>query len=127
MLFSSLRWSSLAVLGVAFYCGLATIVGAVVLPNSVIEESLNEAILIDILHSYTSHEPTTCSSTAELAERTTFSFDWPGANSHSGWKTAFAPYEQSLFQAIMSHNDTGNRSWSMRIGTGKSKNPTVII
>jgi len=48
-----------------------------------------------------------------------FSFDWPGTNNLSTWKIAFAPYEQGMMlQAIMSHNDTGNRSCLMRIGTG---------
>jgi hypothetical protein len=90
--FASLRWSSLAVL-----CSLA-VVGAVALPSGAIEKSLNEAILLDILQSYSSHEPTTvCSSTAQLSDRTTFSFDWPGTNSLSSWKTAFAPYEQGMF------------------------------
>ena len=80
-------------------------------------DAIDEAILDDILHSYISHVPTECNTTEQTA-RTSFSFEWPGTNSLSTWKTAFAPYEQGMFQAIMSHNDTGNRSWSMRIGTG---------
>jgi hypothetical protein len=82
-------------------------------------DAIDAAILDDILHSYIGHVPTECN-TPEQTARTSFSFEWPGTNILSSWKTAFAPYEQGMFQAIMSHNDTGNRSWSMRIGTGKS-------
>ena len=81
------------------------------------QDAIDAAILDDILHSYIGHVPTECN-TPEQTARTSFSFEWPGTNSLSSWKTAFAPYEQGMFQAIMSHNDTGNRSWSMRIGTG---------
>lgn len=102
---------SLAVFVVA-WCRLATAtVGAV--PSTM--EELHEAILNDIIQSYPTHEPTQCN-TPEQAAATSFSFTWPG--NITSMKNAFVPFEQGFFQAIMRHNDTGNRSWSIRIGTG---------
>lgn len=89
---------------------------AVVIGSAI--EDLDKAILDDIIESYDTHELTTCN-TADQASATSFSFTWPGTNTQSSWNTNFLNYEQGLFQAIMSYNDpTGNRSWSIRIGSG---------
>ena len=81
-------------------------------------DALDSAILNDLIEAYATHEPTTCN-TAASAAATSFSFDWPGANSQSNWFASHVSLEQGMFQTIMSHNDaTGNRSWSIRIGTG---------
>jgi len=83
-------------------------------------EALDSAILNDLMEAYGAYdnEQSTCNTAASVAA-TSFSFDWPGANSESNWFTSNVPLEQGMFQAIMSHNDaTGNRSWSIRIGTG---------
>ena len=83
-------------------------------------EALDSAILNDLIEAYEGYEQSTCNTAASTAATSTsFSFDWPGANSQSNWFTSNVPLEQGMFQAIMSHNDaTGNRSWSIRIGTG---------
>jgi hypothetical protein len=102
-------------------CGLAAVavgaVGAYHVPSPF--EALDEAILNDILQSYATYEATTCN-TSEQAAATSFSYDWPGSSStQSSWDTDKVPFEQGLFNAIMSHTDQeGNRSWSMRVGTG---------
>ncbi len=81
-------------------------------------DGLDNVILNDLIEAYATHEPSTCN-TAASAAATSFSFDWPGANSQSNWFASHVSLEQGTFQAIMSHNDaTGNRSWSIRIGTG---------
>ena len=81
-------------------------------------EDLDEAILNDIVQSYSSYELSTCNTEAQTSA-TSFSFDWPGTNAQSSWATAFTGYEQGMFQAIMSNTDaTGDRSWSIRIGSG---------
>ena len=97
---------------VAAWCRLATaIVGAVPSPM----EELDKAILNDIIQSYPTHEPTQCN-TPEQAATTSFSFTWPG--NIQSMNNAYVPFEQGNFQALMLHNDAGNRSWSIRIGTG---------
>lgn len=80
------------------------------------QTSLQEAILTDILEAYSTHEPSTCTS-PESVSATSFSFDWPGANSNSGWYGPFQPFEEGMFNAIMSHTDVNDRSWSIRIGS----------
>ena len=81
-------------------------------------DALDKAILNDLIEAYATHEPSTCNSAASVSA-TSFSFDWPGTNSQSNWFAPLVSFEQGLFQAILSHNDsTGNRSWSIRIGSG---------
>jgi hypothetical protein len=77
--------------------------------------ALDDAILNDILHSYTDHVASTCTGSADT---TTFSFDYPGVNVDSAWNEAFILFEEGLFQASMTHTDTGNKSWTIRIGQG---------
>jgi hypothetical protein len=94
------------------------VLSVVLVVNGSAIEDLDKAILDDIIESYDTHELTTCN-TADQASATSFSFTWPGTNTQSSWNTDFLGYEQGLFQAIMSYNDpTGNRSWSIRIGSG---------
>jgi len=94
------------------------LLSVVLVVNGSAIEDLDKAILDDIIESYDTHEPTTCNTT-DQASTTSFSFTWPGTNTQSSWNTDFTGYEQGLFQAIMSYNDpTGNRSWSIRIGSG---------
>ena len=81
-------------------------------------EALHEALLNDIVEAYTTHEPSSCNSAAS-EEATTFTYDWPGTNEKSKWAEDFVPFEESLFQARMSHTaSSGNRSWTIRIGSG---------
>ena len=78
---------------------------------------LDEAILNDILESYDTHIQSTCTSEGSDAD-TTFSFDFVSTD-QSNWFETFAPFEETLFQAQMSHTDSvGDNSWSIRIGTG---------
>jgi len=82
-------------------------------------EALDEALLTDIIESHLSHEPTSCTIDAVNAATTKISFDWPGRNPKSDWFPDIRRFEQSTFQAIMSHKDvTGKRSWDIRIGRG---------
>src|SRR5210317_1285569 len=78
-------------------------------------QDLDDALLNDILHYYTDHAASTCTGSADT---TTFSFDYPGVNVDSEWNEAFIPFEEGLFQASMTHTDTGNKSWTIRIGKG---------
>lgn len=101
------------IVSAAFYSLVAAVVG-----GATSMDDLDKAVLDDIIQSYITHEATTCN-TPEQASATSFSFNWPGTNTQSSWNTDFTGYEQGLFQAIMSYNDpTGNRSWSIRIGSG---------
>jgi len=76
---------------------------------------LDAAILQDMLEAYDLHEPSTCTG---AAGSTTFTFDYPGINAESEWYTPFESFEQDLFLAAMTHTDTNNRSWTIRIGQG---------
>ena len=78
-------------------------------------QDLDDALLNDILHSYTDHVASTCTGSADT---TTFSFDYPGVNVDSAWNEDFIPFEEGLFQASMTHTDAGNNSWTIRIGQG---------
>eukprot|EP00584_Thalassiosira_punctigera_P005954 CAMPEP_0172540772 /NCGR_PEP_ID=MMETSP1067-20121228/11704_1 /TAXON_ID=265564 ORGANISM="Thalassiosira punctigera, Strain Tpunct2005C2" /NCGR_SAMPLE_ID=MMETSP1067 /ASSEMBLY_ACC=CAM_ASM_000444 /LENGTH=776 /DNA_ID=CAMNT_0013326685 /DNA_START=99 /DNA_END=2425 /DNA_ORIENTATION=+ len=80
-------------------------------------EAVEEALLKDIMEAYVGHDASTCAS-AELANATSFSFDWPGTNADSDWYADFIQYEEGLFQATMSHADANGKSWEIRIGTG---------
>lgn len=88
--------------------------------NATRMETLDAALLTDILQSYSTFSAskrTSCSSTAST-DATSFSFVFPGTKAESNWHPPFVQYEADLFQAIMSHTDTGNRTWEMRIGKG---------
>merc|ERR1719253_413007 len=77
-------------------------------------ESLDAAILNDLIEQYDSHIQSTC---AEAA--TTISHDWPGTETRSNWFSDYVSFEEGLFQTMMSHVDSsGNKSWTIRIGTG---------
>eukprot|EP00574_Skeletonema_japonicum_P013027 CAMPEP_0201715774 /NCGR_PEP_ID=MMETSP0593-20130828/1885_1 /ASSEMBLY_ACC=CAM_ASM_000672 /TAXON_ID=267983 /ORGANISM="Skeletonema japonicum, Strain CCMP2506" /LENGTH=758 /DNA_ID=CAMNT_0048205371 /DNA_START=26 /DNA_END=2299 /DNA_ORIENTATION=+ len=75
--------------------------------------SLDAAILQDMLESYTEHTASTCTGAAGT---TTFTFDYPGLNAASEWYPAYETFEEDLFLAAMSHTDAGNRSWTIRLG-----------
>jgi hypothetical protein len=78
-------------------------------------DALDAAILADILQSYTEHVPSTCTG---ASGSTAHSFVYPGINPDSEWYEAFKPFEEDLFLAAMTHTDSNNRSWSIRIGSG---------
>jgi hypothetical protein len=102
----------------AFSAALHRLAAPVGVVGATAIEDLDEAILNDIVQSYATYEPTACNTEAQ-ASATSFSFDWPGTNVQSNWDNAFTGYERGMFQAIMSHTDpTGDRSWSIRIGSG---------
>lgn len=105
-----------------FWCLTIIILSAPIIIGSVSADpidALDKAILNDLIEAYATHEPSTCNSAASISA-TSFSFDWPGTNSQSNWFAPLVSFEQGLFQAILSHNDsTGNRSWSIRIGSGE--------
>lgn len=77
--------------------------------------SLDAAILQDVLESYTEHEASTCTG---AAGSTTFTFDYPGLNAASEWYPDFEAFEEDVFLAAMSHTDAGNKSWTIRLGQG---------
>lgn len=77
--------------------------------------SLDAAILQDMLESYTNHQPTTCTG---AAGSTTFTFDWPGSNPDSEWEPDFINFEEDLFLAAMTHTDAGKRTCTIRLGQG---------
>ncbi len=83
-------------------------------------DALDEAILSDIIKQYAEYEESTCDSPSSPAvDKTSFSFEYPGTNPASKWNPDFVPFEESLFRAIMSHEDrTARKSWSIRIGRG---------
>jgi hypothetical protein len=86
-----------------------------------IEALLDEAILRDIVEQYAEYEQSTCDSPSSPAvDKTSFVLAHPGVNAASGWNPDFVPFEESLFQAMLSHGDGGGgrRSWSIRIGRG---------
>ena len=98
--------------------------------NATLIETLDAALLADILQSYTSHIASTrasCSAATSVSA-TSSSFDFPGTNLNSNWHAPFVQYEADLFQAIMTHTEgdgtssrsdgTSNRSWEIRIGKG---------
>ncbi|KAL7443404.1 hypothetical protein ACHAXH_007319 [Discostella pseudostelligera] len=57
-------------------------------------DALDNAILNDLIEAYATHEPSTCN-TAASAAATSFSFDWPGANSQSNWYASHVPLEHA--------------------------------
>jgi len=77
--------------------------------------SLDAAILQDMLESYTEHQPSTCTGATGT---TTFTFDYPGLNAASEWHPPFESFEEDLFLAAMTHTDAapGKRSWTIRLG-----------
>jgi hypothetical protein len=76
--------------------------------------SLDAAILQDMLEAYTQHTPSTCTGTNGA---TTYTFNYPGLNSASEWHPPFESFEEDLFLAAMTNTDpVGNRSWTIRIG-----------
>eukprot|EP00581_Thalassiosira_minuscula_P014784 CAMPEP_0183721232 /NCGR_PEP_ID=MMETSP0737-20130205/13573_1 /TAXON_ID=385413 /ORGANISM="Thalassiosira miniscula, Strain CCMP1093" /LENGTH=1108 /DNA_ID=CAMNT_0025951205 /DNA_START=33 /DNA_END=3360 /DNA_ORIENTATION=- len=89
-------------------------------------DALDKAILDDLLEQYSTYVPTTCPGTdvdsatnLALDATTSFSYAWPGTNAASEWYAPFVPFEESLFQAVMSYDDgAGDRGWSIRVGTG---------
>ncbi|KAL9178843.1 hypothetical protein ACHAXT_003974 [Thalassiosira profunda] len=79
-------------------------------------ETLDEAILTDLLQQYDTYIGSTSCSAPEGA--TSFSFDWPGTRAESQWYEGNVPKEEAMFQAEMTYADTsGDRSWSLRFGT----------
>lgn len=78
---------------------------------------LDAAILTDLLHQYVGHDASQCDSST--SSETTFTFIYPGVNSGSEWSPQAVGFEESLFQAMMSHTDGVNDklSWEIRIGT----------
>ena len=96
---------------------ISAIFGGYASAQQTLLEDLDEAILNDLIEAYLTHEPTTCTSAASV-NATSFSHNWPGQNGASNWYGPFRGYEAGLFQTIMSHDDPGSRSWSIRIGEG---------
>ena len=77
---------------------------------------LDEALLGDVLEQYATHE---ASGACAAGAATSFTLTWPGRNAGSGFNEDFLKYEESLFQARMSHADAdASRSWTIRVGTG---------
>ena len=60
-------------------------------------QDLDDALLNDILHSYTDNVASTCTGSADT---TTFSFDYPGVNVDSAWNEDFIPFEEGSLPSI---------------------------
>jgi len=87
-------------------------------------DDLDAALLDDILEQHAPYRPSECRAPAG---KTSFGFDFPGTNSDSDWNAEYAPFEASLFQAMLAHvdEDAGDgggggkdKSWTVRIGSG---------
>ena len=77
---------------------------------------LDEALLGDVLEQYATHE---ASGACATGAATSFTLTWSGRNAGSEFNEDFLKYEESLFQARMSHADAdASRSWTIRVGTG---------
>jgi len=109
-------WHSLALLTIAFGTAVAE-------SKATALDALHAAILDDVIEAYVGHEPSICGVTSS-SPSTSYSFEFPGGNAASEWYEDFVPYEEELFRAIMSFDDdgtqsqSGDKSWSIRIGTG---------
>ena len=80
--------------------------------------TLDNALLTDLLESFSGHDANTNCLHTPTSPSTTWSTAFPGTNGLSQW--ADPTHESSLFAAIMS-NTAGTESanaWTIRIGTG---------